>query len=243
VVGVPVTPTRLCDAVAAIGAWIDAGESTYVCVSDVHAVLACHDDPDLAAIHAAAGMVTTDGMPLVWMARALGRPAERVCGPDLLPAVVADGLAAGRRHYLYGSTAAVVEQLRANLLDRFPGARVVGAYSPPFRPLTDDEDAAIVAAINAAEPDVVWVGLGAPKQERWMAAHRAVLRAPVLVGVGAAFDFHAGTKRRPPRWVQQAGLEWAFRLASEPRRLWRRYVHVVPRFVLLASGQLLARAR
>ena len=146
----------------------------------------------------------------------------------------------GRRFYLYGGRdQGALAQLGLNLRQRFPGVRIVGGCSPPFRPLTGEEQAAITAEINESEADVVWVGIGVPKQEKWMATMRPQLEAPVLIGVGAAFDFHAGLVSQAPGWLQQAGLEWAYRLAHEPRRLWRRYVRYNPRFVAAFSGQLL----
>jgi N-acetylglucosaminyldiphosphoundecaprenol N-acetyl-beta-D-mannosaminyltransferase len=145
----------------------------------------------------------------------------------------------GRRFYLYGGrNQGALVQLALNLRQRYPGLRIVGGYSPPHRPLTDDEQAAIVAEINDATPDVVWVGIGVPKQEKWMAALRPHLEAPVLIGVGAAFDFHAGLVPQAPPWLQRAGLEWAYRLAHEPRRLWRRYLRYNPRFVGAFARQL-----
>jgi N-acetylglucosaminyldiphosphoundecaprenol N-acetyl-beta-D-mannosaminyltransferase len=145
----------------------------------------------------------------------------------------------GYRHFLYGGDEALVAALAAQLRQRYPGIRIVGTYAPPFRPLTPTEDAAVVRTINDAAPDIVWVGLSTPKQERWMAAHTGRVGAPVLIGVGAAFDFHAGLKRQAPRWMQRSGLEWLFRLASEPRRLWRRYLLNNPLFVGLLLAQAL----
>jgi N-acetylglucosaminyldiphosphoundecaprenol N-acetyl-beta-D-mannosaminyltransferase len=209
-----------------------------VCVTGVHGVMECQSDPDLRQIHNAAGMVTPDGMPLVWLSKLMGqRHVERVYGPDLMLAVCQQTANMGYRHYLYGSSDAVLTQLEANLRQRIPNLQVVGAYSPPFRALTDEEDRALVARINAAAPDIVWVGLSTPKQEKWMAAHVDKLDA-VLVGVGAAFDFHAGTKPQSPRWMQRSGLEWCFRLLTEPRRLWKRYLYNNPRFVLAVLLQL-----
>lgn len=239
VLGVRVSAINVPAALAAFDAWIARGERAYVCVSGVHGVMESRRDPALRAIHNAAGLVTPDGMPLVWLSRLAGhRDATRVYGPDLMLAYCAHGVAAGRRHYFYGGNPGVPGLLADRLEDRVPGLRVVGTHSPPFRALTPEEDDAEVARINASGADVVWVGLSTPKQERWMAAHRARLTAPVLVGVGAAFDFHAGLKRQAPRWMQRSGLEWAFRLASEPRRLGRRYLVNNPLFVWHVARQL-----
>ena len=177
-------------------------------------------DDEMRRIHEGAGLVTPDGMPLVWMAHLLGHSrVERVYGPDLLLACCEMSTRRGYRHFFYGGAPGVGERLAARLEARFPGLSVAGLYSPPFRPLTPEEDAALVDRIDAARPDIVWVGLSTPKQERWMAAHVGRLQAPVLVGVGAAFDFHAGVKRQAPRWMRRSGLEWSFRLMTEPRRL------------------------
>ena len=164
-------------------------------------------------------------MPLVWLSRARGFGyVNRVYGPDLMLALCERSLSKGYRHFLYGGAPGVPEKLAENLKRRFPGLDVVGTYSPPFRPLTHEEDERVVRMINEAGPDIVWVGLSTPKQERWMAGHIGRLEAPVLIGVGAAFDFHSGVKRQAPRWMQRSGLEWLFRLLTEPRRLWRRYL-------------------
>jgi N-acetylglucosaminyldiphosphoundecaprenol N-acetyl-beta-D-mannosaminyltransferase len=164
---------------------------------------------------------------------------ERVYGPDLMLALCARSVEKGYRHFLYGGDEALVEALAERLRQRYPGIRIVGTFAPPFRPLTPDEDRDIVRVINDAQPDVVWVGLSTPKQERWMAEHHTRIAAPVMVGVGAAFDFGAGRKKQAPRWMQRNGLEWLFRLFQEPRRLWRRYVLNIPRFIALVTLQTL----
>jgi len=210
----------------------------------VHTVMECQRDPALKRIHNRSGMTTPDGMPLVWLSRLHGhRHVSRVYGPDLLIAVCQESIRAGYRHFFYGGAEGVPEALAAALLRRFPGLVVAGTYSPPFRPLTPEEDEQIVAMINRARPDIVWVGLGAPKQEYWMAEHVGRLEAPVMVGVGAAFDFHSGRKKQAPRWMQRSGLEWLFRLLTEPRRLWRRYLINNPLFLWLVALQLLGLRR
>jgi N-acetylglucosaminyldiphosphoundecaprenol N-acetyl-beta-D-mannosaminyltransferase len=189
-------------------------------------------------------MVTPDGMPLVWLSRLWGNPSvQRVCGPDLLPACCARGVRTGLRHFFYGAAEGVAGRLAERLRSRFPGLAVVGTYSPPYRPLTAAEDEEVVQRINDAEPDIVWVGLSTPKQERWMAAHVGRLSAPVLLGVGAAFDIHAGLVPRAPGWIQRTGLEWLFRLGAEPRRLWRRYLINNPAFVWHVALQATGIAR
>lgn len=201
----------------------DSGERLSVHFATAHSLVEAKDRPELRAA-LAAGVVEPDGMPLVWLGRRAGFPVERVCGPDFLPAVVEHGVASERTHYFYGGAPGVPEALAARLESKFPGMRVAGTFSPPYRQLDADEDLDIVASINAASPDYVWVGLGAPKQDLWVAEHRKVLDASVLLAVGAAFDFHAGTRRRAPVWMQRAGVEWLHRLVSEPRRLAGRYV-------------------
>jgi N-acetylglucosaminyldiphosphoundecaprenol N-acetyl-beta-D-mannosaminyltransferase len=243
VLGVPVSSVTMTDAVARIAGWIDKGRRAYVCVTGVHGIMECRRDPALRGIHARADMVTPDGMPLVWLLRLSGdRHIERVYGPDLMRAVTAMSIARGYRHFYYGGAESVAERLVSVLRGTHPALNVAGTLCPPFRPLTTDEDRAQVDAINAARPDIVWVGLSTPKQERWMADHLGRIEAPVLIGVGAAFDFLAGTKRQAPRWIQRNGLEWLFRLCSEPRRLWRRYAYIVPGFLLLAGREFGRRA-
>jgi N-acetylglucosaminyldiphosphoundecaprenol N-acetyl-beta-D-mannosaminyltransferase len=215
----------------------------YVCVCNVHTVMASQEDPELRAALLASSLNVPDGQPLVWAINALGHSLpDRVYGPELMARACERAASSRQRFYLYGGRSqGALMQLALNLRMRFPGVRIVGGYSPPFRPLTGEERAAISAEINASGADVVWVGIGVPKQEKWMAAIRAELKAPVLIGVGAAFDFHAGLVPQAPPWVQRAGLEWAYRLAHEPRRLWRRYLRYNPRFVGAFARQLAAR--
>jgi N-acetylglucosaminyldiphosphoundecaprenol N-acetyl-beta-D-mannosaminyltransferase len=244
VLGVGVSAIDMAIALARIEGWIASRQRRYVCITGVHGVMESQRDPELRRIHNAAGLVTPDGMPLVWLLWAAGhRDADRVYGPDLMLAVLARSVQRGYRHFFYGSSDVTLCRLQANLRARFPGLHIVGAQSPPFRTLTAPEDAAVVEMINAARPDVVWVGLSTPKQERWMAEHRNCLEAPVFVGVGAALDFHAGVVRQAPRFMQRGGVEWLFRLAMEPRRLWRRYLRNNPAFLLCVSGQKLGLRR
>jgi N-acetylglucosaminyldiphosphoundecaprenol N-acetyl-beta-D-mannosaminyltransferase len=184
-----------------------------------------------------------DGMPLVWVGWAMGQSVGRVCGPDLMPLLIDRAREQGARHFFYGGAPGVADALAARLAERFPGLIVAGTHSPPFRPLTAEEDAAEVEMINAARPDYVWVGLGSPKQDLWIADHRSRLEASVLFAVGAAFDFHSGGLRRAPVWMQRTGTEWLFRLLAEPRRLLKRYTVVNTKFVLLLARQILARRR
>ncbi len=212
-------------------------ESYYVCVANVHMVMEAYDDAEFRQIVNAADLVTPDGMPLVWVMRLQGlRQQERVYGPALtqfvLEAANREGIPVG----FYGSTPQTLEKLKRNVQQRYPSLKIAYLYAPPFRPLTPEEDEEVVRAINDSGTRILFVGLGCPKQERWMAAHKGRVQA-VMLGVGAAFDFLAGVKPQAPRWMQRAGLEWLFRLASEPRRLWRRYLLNNPRFVLLVLLQ------
>jgi N-acetylglucosaminyldiphosphoundecaprenol N-acetyl-beta-D-mannosaminyltransferase len=242
ILGVGVSAINMEAALGTIEEWIERHEAHYICITGVHGVMESQRDAELRHIHKAAGLVTPDGMPLVWLSRLLGfRHVERVCGSDLMLAVCERSVTRGYRHFFYGGAPGVAEKLVARLQSRFPGLQVAGTESPPFRPLTPDEDRAAVQQINAARPDVVWVGISTPKQERWMAAHVGRLSAPVLIGSGAAFDFHAGIKRRAPRWMQRSGLEWLFRLMLEPRRLWRRYLINNPWFLCLVLLQVLGK--
>ncbi len=244
VLGVGVSAITMPQALETIHSWIAARQAHYICVTGVHGVMESQRDAELRRIHNAAGLVTPDGMPLVWLSRMQGfRHVQRVYGPDLMLALCAESLRHGYRHYLYGSTEPLLKQLTERLIQRFPGLQIVGTYAPPFRSLTPAEDEAIIAQINAANPHIVWVGLSTPKQERWMAAHVGRLAAPVLIGVGAAFDFHAGVKRQAPRWMQRSGLEWFFRLITEPRRLWRRYLVNNPLFIWYVAQQKLGLRR
>lgn len=240
VLGVGVSALDMPTAVASIEGWVDRRARHYVCVRDVHGVMQCWRDESLRQIHQRAGMVTPDGMPLVWTAHLAGfGHVRRVYGPDLMLEVCRRSCSTGWRHYFYGAAPETLELLQERLRVQFPGLCVAGSCSPPYRALSAQEDRAIVERINAARPDIVWVGLSTPKQERWMAEHRDALEAPVLLGVGAAFDFHAGVKPQAPRWMQRCGLEWSHRLLTEPRRLWRRYLTCIPMFAALMLWQYL----
>ena len=244
ILGVGISAINMDLALKLIEVWIAHRESHYVCVTPVHSVMECQRDSALRRIHNASGLTTPDGMPLVWLSLLRGyHNVDRVYGPDLMLALCERSVGGGYRHFFYGGAEGVPEQLAANLQRRFPGLTVVGTYSPPFRPLTPEEDDQVVQMINEARPDVVWVGLGSPKQERWMAAHIGRVKAPAIIGVGAAFDFLTGRKRQAPRWMQRNGLEWLFRLLTEPRRLWRRYLVNNPLFVLLVLAQALGLRR
>lgn len=233
VLGVAVSAVNPDVALARVTAWVEQGAREYVCVTGVHGVMESQTDPGLLEVHNRSGLTVPDGVPLVWCAKRAGSTdTARVYGPDLMLSVLERAAARGWSSYFYGGAPGVPEQLASAMAVRFPGLRVAGSESPPFRPLTEEESAEVTARINASGADLVWVGLSTPKQERWMAAHRAGLEASVLFGVGAAFDFHTGRVRQAPSWMQARGLEWLFRLAVEPRRLWRRYLSNNPRFVV-----------
>ncbi len=240
ILGVGIQSITMAQTIAIISKWIDERTPSYVSACTVHTIMECQRAEQMRRAINGAGLATPDGMPLVWLSQWHSQlPVERGYGPDLLLALCELSIQRGYTHYFYGGAAGVPEQLAQTMTMRFPGLRVVGTYSPPFRPLTASEDDQLIAQINQAKPDIVWVGLGTPKQDLWMADHRARLTAPVLIGVGAAFNFFSGQVRQAPRWMQRNGLEWLFRLSQEPRRLWYRYLVYNPLFVLLVLTQLL----
>ena len=233
VLGVPLALTDYDETMAWMDGTIAHGGKGYICVAATHTIMVCDEDPELREAVLNSSLTVPDGQPLVWAMNALGGDLDdRVYGPELMARYCERAAQTGTRMYLYGGrNQGALVQLALNLRQRFPGVKIVGGYSPPFRDLTEDEEDAIVDEMNACKPDVIWVGVGAPKQEKWMAAMRDRLDAPVLVGVGAAFDFHAGLVPQAPEWMQSAGLEWLFRMAQEPRRLAPRYVRYNPRFI------------
>ena len=238
ILGVQVSAINMAQAVAQIEAWILSRQRQYVCVVPAHSVMDAHRDPELLRILNHSGLTTPDGMSIVWLLKLHGcRHVSRVYGPDLMREVCRISADKGWRHFLYGGEPGVAERLKSTVEAEYGGIRVVGTWSPPFRPLSEEEDRQAVESINAVNPDIIWVGISSPKQERWMYEHLEKVNASVLVGVGAAFDFLTARKPQAPRWMQHAGLEWLFRLLSEPRRLWPRYSQY-PLFVLLALAQL-----
>ena len=241
VLGVPISLVDMTKAVETIIGWAKSGRAHFVCIRDVHGVMRAREDSALMAIHQEAGMVTPDGMPLVWVPRLRGRQISRVCGADLVAALCEASVPAGVSHYFYGGKDGVAERMAAVLTERFPGLQVAGTGTPPFRPLTPEEDEAVVAEINASGAGVVWVGLSTPKQEYWMHGHVGRIKGATLIGVGAAFDFYVGDVKRAPEWMRPIGLEWLHRLASEPTRLWRRYLVMAPKFVIQVAGEELKR--
>jgi len=233
--GVKVSALNLESATARLSAAIRAGRRSYVCLCGAHGLVDSQSMPELRRAYNEAFLVTPDGMPLVWELRRQGHTeAGRVYGPDLMLELMREP---GLRHALYGTTEHTLAKLEHRLKELAPAATIVCRIAPPFRALTPEEEDKITRDLNAAEADLIWVGLGAPKQELWMARMRGRLTAPMLIGVGAAFDFHAGNTPQAPGWVQQRGLEWLYRLTREPKRLWRRYVRVVPGYLYLLALQ------
>lgn len=239
VLGVGVSLVNMDDALDEIARWISKRERGYVCVCNVHSVMDCQRSDDLKRIFNAAGMVTPDGMPLVWLGRTRNPRVSRVYGPDLMLAELKGSITSGHRHFFFGGGAGIGTRLSDKMGVMFPGIAIAGVLEPPYAPLDDLSTTDIASRINDSNADVVWVGIGSPKQERWMARMRPLLDAPVLIAVGAAFDFHSGTVRQAPGWMQRAGLEWLFRFSTEPRRLWRRYLIDNPWFVWALALQKL----
>lgn len=239
ILGVKVSVLNMELALTQMQTWINDRVPAYVCVAPAHSIMECVNEPDLLPIFNSAGMITPDGMAVVWLMRLKGySQVDRVYGPDLLLSTSQYGLDKGWRHFFYGGGPGVASDLVNHLQTKFPDLQIAGTYTPPFRQLTPEEDQQMIALINASNADLVWVGLSSPKQEIWMHDHVGQLNPPVLLGVGAAFDFLSGRKPQAPLWVQRSGFEWFFRLVSEPRRLWPRYKQY-PRFIILVSRELI----
>lgn len=243
VLGMRVDATTYEDAAARIFDWTRREESRYVCVATVNNVMEAYHAPGFRAIMREADLVTPDGMPLVWGLRLLGhRAATRVYGPDLTPVVLEMAERESIPVAFYGTAPQTLDRLMISVRNRFPNLDIAYAWSPPFRQLSEEEDSKVVQDINGSGARILFVGMSTPKQDWWMAGHKGQLKA-VMLGVGAAFDFMAGTKPQAPRWLMAAGLEWMFRLATEPKRLWRRYLKQNPKFMVLFAMQLLGLRR
>ena len=239
VLGVGISVLNLRTARDAIAAAVRERRKGYICVTGVHGVMEAQDDPTFKKILNESFLCTPDGMPMVWAGRLDGqREMSRVYGPDLMLDVCAGSETSGAKHFFYGGAEGVAERLAQKLKEQFPKLQVAGTFTPPFRALTADEEKKLREQVSAAQPDIFWVGLGTPKQEKFMAEFLPKLDATLMVGVGAAFDFHSGRVRQAPRWMQRGGLEWVYRLGGEPRRLAGRYFRNNPRFVLKFLGQL-----
>lgn len=240
VLGTRVDAVQIPGVIAQMQDWIARRDACrYIAVTGMHGVTEAKHDPQLRAALASASLVVPDGMPLVWLGRKHGFALpRRVYGPELMLRFWQETRSA-YRHFFYGGAPGVAEALAHKFVRQFPDHQIAGTFSPPYRNLTPNEDQEICSVINDSKSDVVWVGLGTPKQEHWMRDHQDRLAAPVLIGVGAAFDFHTGRVRNAPAWMGDHGLEWLFRLAQEPRRLWRRYLIRGPEFAALAILELL----
>jgi N-acetylglucosaminyldiphosphoundecaprenol N-acetyl-beta-D-mannosaminyltransferase len=245
ILGIPISMTDYSQAMEVMDGMIARRERGYVCCAPVHALMVAQRDPETRAALRGASLTVPDGMPLVWAANLMGESlGDRVYGPDLMTRYNERCRDHGHRVWLYGGRdQGSLAQLALNMHKANPGMRIVGGYSPPFRPLTESEEDEIARQINAAKPDVIWVGIGVPKQEKWMARMRDKLDVPVMCGTGAAFDFLAGRVSQAPPWMQRRGLEWTYRIAQEPRRLLPRYLYYNPAFVAAVSRQVVSERR
>lgn len=239
VLGVGVHATTMEEAVRLSGCLLQSGTQSYVCLTGVHGVMEAQRDAQLRSILNRAALCLPDGMPMVWLGRAQGnQPMTRVYGPDYMAELCRWGLPRGYRHFLYGGKPRVAELLRQRLETRFPAIQIVGSYTPPFGALSEAQEHELREQVAACAPDILWVGLSTPKQERFMAEHVGQLDVALMAGVGAAFDLHAGLATDSPDWIKQCGLQWLDRLRKEPRRLWRRYLQNNPAFVWNIALQL-----
>jgi N-acetylglucosaminyldiphosphoundecaprenol N-acetyl-beta-D-mannosaminyltransferase len=232
ILGVQTDAQRFDEAVEKLISWASDSKGRYVSTCPVYTLMMCREKPEVMQAVNGADMVTADGMPIVWVQRRRGNTqAERVYGPDVMEALLARTANTSIKHYFWGGLPGVADTLVQRMQAQHPALKVAGIYSPPISPVGDTPDPAVVKRLNESGADVIWVGLGSPKQDLWMRLYRPVLNAPLLIGVGAAFDMLAGVKSQAPKWMQRSGLEWLFRLAQEPRRLGRRYLVYNPLFV------------
>lgn len=244
ILGVRVHAQTLDSAITTLTAWATETERRYVCTCPVYTLMLCGENPQLHKAINVADMVTADGMPVVWVQRWWGHAhAERVYGPDIVLNLCQRTAEQGVSHFFLGGMSGVAEQLAEGLCSRFPGLNVAGIDAPTIAAIGDPPDMTLVERLNSINPNVIWVGLGSPKQDLWMHMYRPYLRAPLMIGVGAAFDFLSGNKPQAPIWMRRSGLEWVYRLAQEPRRLWRRYLVYNPRFVAGILRQYLSQWR
>jgi N-acetylglucosaminyldiphosphoundecaprenol N-acetyl-beta-D-mannosaminyltransferase len=240
ILGVGISVINMEDAIEVSDALVRSNVKSYICVTDVHGVVEAQSHADFRFILNNSALTTPDGMPLVWMSRMQGNSqVRRVYGPDYLIEMCKTSLDRGYRHFFYGGGTGVADRLASQLASKFPWLQIVGTYTPPFRPLGREEERELEQVIRAAKPDVLWIGLGSPKQERFMAQYCGRLDVNLMVGIGAAFDIHSGAVKEAPRWLQNAGLQWLHRLILEPRRLWKRYSLCVPAFLWRVSLQFL----
>ncbi len=240
ILGVKVSAIDMDQAIGLADAHISAGNKGYICVTGVHGVMEAQRNPELLEILNRSLITTPDGMPTVWVGRLQGqRKMGRVYGPDFMLNFCSLSITRGYRHFLYGGNPGVADQLTGVLTRRFPGLRIVGTYTPPYRPLNGAEERELRELVRATKPDVIWVGLSTPKQEQFMAEYLERLDTRLMVGVGAAFDIHTGKVADAPAWVKRSGMQWLHRLCQEPRRLWRRYLINNPKFLWKIGLQLL----
>ncbi len=240
ILGAPITSTNLTLAKETIRGWVEHEESRYVCVPDASGLVSARkDDALMKALHGA-DMVTPDGVPSVWISRMRGADnIERVTGLDLLPELCAYSAQYGWRHFFYGGAKGIAGKAAYGLAKKHPGVAIAGSYCPPFRDLLESEKQEIIDRINETRPDIVWVGLGLPKQEKWMVEHVGKINGATLIGIGFALDVEAGNKTRAPQWMQKCALEWLYRVVTEPKRLWKRYLVTIPSFVWLVVKESL----
>jgi N-acetylglucosaminyldiphosphoundecaprenol N-acetyl-beta-D-mannosaminyltransferase len=245
ILGIPIAMTDYVGAMDVMDQMIERRDRGWVCAAAVHSVMVAQSDPEMRRALSEANVTVPDGMPIVWAANMLGEHLpNRVYGPELMRCYCDRSVERGHRVWLYGGRdQGALVQLALNLRRKHPGIRIVGGYSPPFRPLSPEEDDAIAKQIDEARPDVLWVGIGVPKQEKWMVRVREKVEVPVMCAVGAAFDFHAGRVSQAPHWMQERGLEWTYRIAQEPRRLLPRYLYTNPRFMVGFARQYLSEGR
>jgi N-acetylglucosaminyldiphosphoundecaprenol N-acetyl-beta-D-mannosaminyltransferase len=239
ILGVEINITNMPQVTATIHDWIVQCDPHYVCVTPAHSIMDCYYNPNLLKVFNQSGLTTPDGMSVVWTLKVMGhKHVGRVYGPDLMHALCKVSLDRGYSHYFYGGAQGVVEELSNRLNSTYPGLQIAGHYTPPFGKVSLEENRHIIEQIRATSPDILWVGISSPRQELWMAEHVNKLDVPVLIGVGAAFDFLSGRKQQAPKWIQRSGLEWLYRFIREPIRMWPRYSRY-PLFVLLLFAQFL----
>lgn len=230
IIGVPISAVNMESCLENIFTNLEQIKGDYICVSNVHTTVMAHDNPEYMKVQSESYMSVPDGKPLSVVGRKTYPEMDRVTGPDLMRMIFEQSAEKKYRHYFYGSTDETLEKLKSKLFEKYPDIRIAGMYSPPFRPMTEEEDEKIIEEINKTNPDFVWIGLGAPKQENWMASHKGKING-LMVGVGAGFDYHADNIKRAPRWMQNVGLEWMYRLLQDPKRLLKRYLMTNTKFI------------
>ena len=240
VLGVGISTTNMANTLATIVRWIKNAERHYVCVTGVHGVMESQKDNNLKEVHNNSGMTVPDGMPMVWAGKIYGYlDMGRVYGPDLMWAICKDSVIKGFTHFLYGGNEGVVGELKHTLEKEFPGIKIVGTFTPPFRPLNNAEENDLINQVNLTKPDLFWVGLSTPKQEIFMSEYVSRLDTKVMLGVGAAFDYHTGRAKDSPDWIKKSGMQWLHRLLQDPKRLWKRYLVNNPVFVCKFLNQII----